>query len=369
MLAARTLRSSASQLRLRTHSIPAPHLQSKGYSGPIPSPGMRLHAQSAHQVPNKLSLSNRYPTLSRGGLSDVNTVSTSPNPSTVTAVGLVSGTLGAMCGVGGAVFAIPGLVRFAGLPQRVAAGNSLVAVTCVAATSAASFWNAGLVNVPVAMLLGSTAAILTPIGAYCSQRVAAGALRKALGGFMLLLAPAMPLRSWLESQRMEGNHEDVKVQTTRNDYAVIGIVGSTVGFLSGLLGISGGSLFTPLIAFMCPEGSFRTVLGTSFCAMILPTAVGALSYAKMGCVTRAVVPPIVAGAALGAGIGSTVALNVPEEVLRWGFAIVFTVLGTRILRAPIKTPAKATEKIAGTVQTQAVITGAQRNSTSAISLS
>lgn len=367
MLSIRGLRSSTSRLRLRTHSTPAPHLRSEGHPSSIPSPGMRLHAQSAHQIPNKPNFSNRHSTPFPGGLSNSITPSTSPNPSIVTAVGLVSGTLGAMCGVGGAVFAIPGLVRFAGLPQRVAAGNSLVAVTCVAATSTASFWNAGLVNVPVAMLLGSTAAVLTPVGAYCSQRIAAGALRKALGGFMLLLAPAMPLRAWFESQRMEDNNADMEVQTKRNDYAIIGVAGSAVGFFSGLLGISGGSLFTPLIAFMCPEGSFRTVLGTSFCAMIVPTAVGALSYARMGCVTRVAVAPIVTGAAIGAGIGSAVALNIPEELLRWGFAVVFTVLGTRILRAPIKAPGKAAKKISGTVQMQAVTTGAQRNGTSVIS--
>lgn len=255
----------------------------------------------------------------------------SQSSSTVAAVGLVSGTLGALCGVGGAIFAIPGLVRYAGLAQRQAAGSSLVAVTAIAATSAASFDRKGHVDWSVAATLGIGAAVLTPVGAMASRVAAPQVLRRGLGGFMLLLAPAMPLRGALE--KSVGDTEQASPNTS-----LLRSLGAGIGFGSGLLGISGGSLFTPLLALTAGLDSFRDVLGTSFAAMVVPTAVGALSYARMGCVAPAVVPPLLLGAVTGASVGSTAALVVPEDVLRWTFAVIFSVLGVRILRAPIKSP-------------------------------
>lgn len=253
-------------------------------------------------------------------------------------IGLFSGTLGALCGVGGAIFAIPALVRFGNLTQRIAAGNSLVAVTAIASTSALSLAGAGHIDWQVAATLGGSAAVITPFGAAASARANPALLRKALGGFMLVLAPIMPLRGLLERR---GGTEEGGSGGGNPRLGVMTGVGGVVGFVSGLLGISGGSLFTPLVAVLCPDASFRAVIGTSFAAMVVPTAIGAVSYARMGCVTPKLVPPLVAGAVAGACVGSAAVLAVPEEALRWAFAVVFSVLGTRILRAPIKAPVGA----------------------------
>ncbi|PXF43055.1 hypothetical protein BWQ96_07202 [Gracilariopsis chorda] len=255
--------------------------------------------------------------------------------STAAAVGLASGTLGAMCGVGGAIFSVPALVRFASLSQRAAGANSLVAVTCVALTGAASLSAApeAAIDVETAALLSVGAAAFTPLGAAVSTRVNAALLRRALGAFMLLLAPVMPLRAYLE--RASPRERSLTGDTRR--FLLAGL-GSAVGFTSGLLGISGGSLFTPIIALASPEHGFKNVLATSFASMVVPTACGAVTYARMGLVTPALVPPLVVGAVTGAAIGSTAALAVPDYVLQWTFAIVFTVMGARVLRAPIAPP-------------------------------
>lgn len=190
---------------------------------------------------------------------------------------------------------------------------------------------------------------------------------------MLVLAPAMPLRAYLDRQRDPPPSDRLVVAGPSaeggNDTGKSGLlvsIGAAVGFGSGLLGISGGSLFTPLVAVTCPDASFRSVLGTSFAAMIVPTGIGALSYARMGCVTPQLLPPLVLGAMAGATVGSAAALNVPEETLRWVFAIIFTVLGTRVLRKPIKAPVPPTPAAAGTrsaVQAaERVRTGAQKMS-------
>lgn len=281
-------------------------------------------------------------------------------------IGLASGTLGAMCGIGGAVFAIPAMVRFKALPQKVAAGNSLVAVTAVAIAGAASFQSANSVDLSVAVPLTLTAAAFTPIGARVATYINSSVLRKGLGAFMLFLAPALPLRGYLARRApSEENRQIVDVSQTQfaaasaNDALVesrrfsdrdiiLGTAGAAVGITSGLLGISGGSLFTPLIAATCPDMPFHTVMGTTFAAMIVPTAAGALTYARMGLVTPAALPALAIGAGVGAKLGATVALAVPDFVLHYFFAAVFAVMGLRTLRAPVsRTPTTARSQSSG----------------------
>lgn len=256
-------------------------------------------------------------------------------------IGFASGTLGSVCGIGGAVFAIPALVRFSALPQRVAAGNSLVAVTAVAIAGAASFHSASAVDFNTAAALGLSASVFTPLGARAAYLLNASYLRKALGLFTLVLAPVLPLRDAMSKNHnpqpttpVDCSESSGSANTTKKVVALSG-AGAAVGVVSGLLGISGGSVFTPLIAATCPEMPFHTVMGTSFAAMILPTSVGAVTYAKMGMIAPASLPSLVIGAAIGARVGSYLALSVPDEVLHYIFAGVFAVMGVRTLRAPM----------------------------------
>lgn len=302
-------------------------------------------------------------------------------PTRSLSIGLASGALGAMCGIGGSVFAIPALVRFHSLPQRVAAGSSLAAVTAVGVTGAASFHSACAVDISVAAPLAFSASLFTPLGARAASFVNATVLRRALGAFMLLLAPALPLRGALSRQRdskQAGLQSDIDGKDKRNQTLVnepIGLAaasstsdserpgvvalatapsgrtaglaaaGAAVGITSGLLGVSGGALFTPLIAALCPDMPFRTVMGTSFASMIIPAAIGALSYARMQMAAPALIPALIIGAALGARLGSSVALAVPDQVLHLFFASVFAVMGLRTLRAPLVQ--RATSTVAG----------------------
>lgn len=239
-----------------------------------------------------------------------------------------------MCGIGGAVFAIPALTRFSNLPQRIAAGNSLAAVTAVAVCGAASFHSESAVDTSVALPLALSASLLTPIGARAARSIDPTVLQRAFGAFMIFLAPALPVRAAL-SRRQDGEtaapppEEEGSAQRT----AILAASGSAIGLTSGILGISGGSLFTPVIALACPHLPFTSVMGTSFAAMVLPTAIAALSYAKMRMVAPALLPALVVGAAVGARFGASLAFALPDAALQYGFAVLFAVMGARTLGA------------------------------------
>lgn len=180
---------------------------------------------------------------------------------------------------------------------------------------------------------------------------------------MLVLAPALPLRAALMRKREEStdavsltptygasnmaaasSHDEGDIDITMNANTLMNVsketviltsAGAAIGLTSGVLGISGGSLFTPVIAMMCPDMPFTSVMGTSFATMIIPTAIGALSYARMKMMAPALLPALVIGAAIGARVGANFAIALPDFVLHYGFAAVFAFMGLRTLRAPI----------------------------------
>jgi uncharacterized membrane protein YfcA len=90
-------------------------------------------------------------------------------------------------------------------------------------------------------------------------------------------------------------------------------VGIFVGFFSGLLGIGGGALMVPLLAFIFDAKGFpphvvHLALGTCVAAMLFTAASSALSHHRHNAVNRSVlmrmVPGIVAGTLAGAALAS-----------------------------------------------------------------
>lgn len=88
------------------------------------------------------------------------------------AIGLVAGVFSALFGVGGGIIAVPLLILFTGLPERVATATSLGAIGITALAGAVVFGVRGDVNVGYAALVGIPAAVGALAGTTLQQRVA-----------------------------------------------------------------------------------------------------------------------------------------------------------------------------------------------------
>jgi hypothetical protein len=100
------------------------------------------------------------------------------------AIGLVAGVFSALFGVGGGILAVPLLVLFAGIPERVAAATSLGAIGITALAGAVVFGIRGDVDVAHAALVGLPAAVGALGGTSLQQRVSTRLLSV---GFAVLL--------------------------------------------------------------------------------------------------------------------------------------------------------------------------------------
>src|SRR5262245_55313728 len=105
-------------------------------------------------------------------------------------------------------------------------------------------------------------------------------------------------------------------------------VGVFVGFFSGLLGIGGGALMVPLLAFIFAAKGFpelyvvHLALGTSVAAMLFTAAASARSHHRHNAVNRQVLARMVPGVILGTLAGAALASRLDARLL----TIAFTVL-------------------------------------------
>jgi uncharacterized membrane protein YfcA len=100
------------------------------------------------------------------------------------AIGLAAGVFSAFFGVGGGLLAVPLLILFAHIPERVAAATSLLAIAITATAGVVVFSLRGQVEVEYAALVGLPAAVGALAGTSLQQRVRTSTLTY---GFAVLL--------------------------------------------------------------------------------------------------------------------------------------------------------------------------------------
>jgi uncharacterized membrane protein YfcA len=111
------------------------------------------------------------------------------------AIGLVGGLVSGLLGVGGGVVMVPLLVYWAGYTQRVAHATSLGAIIPISLVSVLAFGAAGKVRLHEALLLAAGAIVGANLGARLLTRANERSLKLGFGGFLVVIAVAMAVRS------------------------------------------------------------------------------------------------------------------------------------------------------------------------------
>jgi uncharacterized membrane protein YfcA len=107
-------------------------------------------------------------------------------------IGIITGVMAGMLGIGGAIIMIPALVFFMGFSQQMAQGTSLaVMLPPIGILAAYNYYKAGQVNIKFAIIL----AVCFLIGSYFGSKLALNlpqaALKKIFGVLLLLVAAKM----------------------------------------------------------------------------------------------------------------------------------------------------------------------------------
>lgn len=103
-------------------------------------------------------------------------------------IGLGVGLLAGFFGIGGGFLIVPGLILATGMPLRVAVGTSLVIITALGLTTAASYALSGLIDWKLVGLLVAGGAAGSALGIVLGKRLAAHKRAMELGFAMLVLS-------------------------------------------------------------------------------------------------------------------------------------------------------------------------------------
>lgn len=253
-------------------------------------------------------------------------------------IGFAAGGFGGLIGLGGGVVMIPLMVRFMGLRQQQAHGTSLVALVFTGIVGAATYALHGNVDLAAAVALAIPAILTARVGARYAHALPEWKLKRAFGAFLLFVTAVLLAKPYLAGPSVaDGGLSKV---------IVLAATGAGTGFISGMMGVGGGSLMVPSMVLLV---HFPQVLaqGTSLLAMVPAGAAGAHQHWQLGNVVRRLVPGLVPGVALGTLAGSSLAQRLGEASLRYAFAAVVVYTGAKYLRAARPAPAAAALPHAG----------------------
>jgi uncharacterized membrane protein YfcA len=113
---------------------------------------------------------------------------------TLIVIGIITGVMAGMLGIGGAIIMIPALVYFMGFSQQMAQGTSLaVMLPPIGIIAAYNYYKAGQVDIKFAIIL----AVCFLVGSYFGSKLALSlpqpVLKKIFGVLLLLVAAKMLL--------------------------------------------------------------------------------------------------------------------------------------------------------------------------------
>ncbi|MBY5268549.1 sulfite exporter TauE/SafE family protein [Spiribacter salinus] len=248
------------------------------------------------------------------------------------AVGLGSG----LFGIGGGLIVVPVLLPvFAAqglgtdVAMHVAVASSLATIVVTTASSARAHWKLGNIVGRALPWLISGLVVGSFAGAQIAAAVPGRALQIIFGAFVILLAVRMALVGQVPPGRV------------MPPPPVVTGVGGVIGTIAGMVGIGGGALIVPFLAWTGVE--MRKAVGTSAASNVCVAIAGTLGFIVAG-VGEAGLPdwstgyiywPAVGGITLAsvftAPLGAKLASRLPAQVLRRAFAAFLVVVGLKML--------------------------------------
>jgi uncharacterized membrane protein YfcA len=220
------------------------------------------------------------------------------------AIGLLSGVLSGLFGVGGGIVMTPAIDWFLLVPGIVALETPLPVIFPTSITGALTYRKAGQAD-PVAATWMSVSGLVAAVGG--------ALLTEVIDTTVLLLITALLLA--YQSVAILRGSTRAGTGGRRSSPAVYAGIGLVAGFVSGLLGIGGGLVIVPLLAGWLGM-PLKRALGTSL--MTIPALVipGTIVHAILGHIDWAVFAFLTLGAVPGARLGAGIALGARERTLR-----------------------------------------------------
>lgn len=228
----------------------------------------------------------------------------------------VAGVLFGLFGAGGSILLVPILVYILDLPIKSALGTSLL-ILMVTGT-VASLAHARSRN--VSWWIGLRWAAIGMVAAYAGGRVAEFIPERAL---LIMFATVVVVAS-LAMMRRRSLAPPVDPRSIPT--AKIVVVGSALGFLTGMMGVGGGFLLVPSLVLLCGM-DVKIAVGTSLLIIAVNSLGGFLGFAAHESFPWRITLTVAAFNAAGSLVGERIGKRLPGHRLRPAFGAFLLLVG------------------------------------------
>jgi uncharacterized membrane protein YfcA len=236
-------------------------------------------------------------------------------------VGLATGVLSGMFGVGGAIISQPA-IRALGVPALIAVGTTLPSIIPSAISGSLRYRRESLIHLRVVVWTAGCGVVAAVGGAALAPAVPGD-------GHLLLLTVAV-LVGWTALRLARGGTtgpeetgeplpNGTATTTPHATPGVLGAIGVVAGGLSGLLGIGGGIFMVPGFVSWARLG-IKEAVATSLACVGIFAIPGTVTHAVFGRVDWSFAIPLAIAVIPGARIGAGFAIRASDRRLRLAVA-------------------------------------------------
>lgn len=262
-------------------------------------------------------------------------------------IGLFSGIVGALVGLGGGVILVPATLVLGGAfnlnpeitPQNVV-GLSVIMMIFTGLASTLSYMKAKTVDYKSGMIFFAGSAPGTILGAWVNKGLDLPSFNLYFGILLIILSTLLLVKkylkpvNWFVNNGKKTTFIDSQGQSYVYGYPIWFALLLTfgVGFASGLFGIGGGSIIVPamILLFLFPP---HVAVGTSMLMVFLSALINSASHISLGNVPWLYTIPVVPAAFIGAKIGAVLNQRIQSETLVIALRIILLLLGIRSIIA------------------------------------
>jgi hypothetical protein len=255
----------------------------------------------------------------------------------LTVVGLLTGLLVGMTGMGGGSLMTPILVFLFGIPPATAIGTDIAHGAAFKTVGAVQHRRMGNVRARLAgwMLIGSAPASL--LGVWLNVQLVErygddveSVLGQVLGAALLFGAVGLIAKSVVQGG---GPKTDQYWRLTNRDRAAAVLIGMFGGFIVGLTSVGSGVFFGLTLLVIFPLRAHKVVGTDIFHAAVLLYVAGAAHWAA-GNIDFSILGWLLLGSIPGVLIGGRLTVAIPEQRLRLLLAGILGLAGLKLLDVP-----------------------------------
>jgi len=253
-----------------------------------------------------------------------------------TVLGLLTGLLVGMTGMGGGSLMTPLLVFLFGVPPTTAIGTDIAHGAAFKTVSAVQHRRMGNVRARLAgwMFVGSAPTSL--LGVWVAVQLTdrygddvESVMGQVLGGALLFGAIGLVAKSLVRAQSFE---EEGWRLTTRDKVAAV-LIGIFGGFVVGLTSVGSGVFFGLTLLVLFPLRAHK-VVGTDIFHAAALLYVAGMGHWLAGHVDWALLGWLLLGSIPGVLVGGRLSIRIPEPALRLVLAGVLGLAGVKLLNVP-----------------------------------